>query len=109
VSVKKRSKILDTVYEAMKGLYAAGAIDQATMRDVTQACLPPSVRPRSDEMRREYKRSDFRKGFVRGKYAKKARLSPLIVDDCKPQAAVGRAVTPKSLTCSVAEPAQTTA
>jgi hypothetical protein len=46
VLVKKRSKILNFIYESVKNLYAAGVIDQTVMREVTQACLPPSTRPR---------------------------------------------------------------
>ena len=34
---------------------------------------------RSDEMRREYKRSDFPKGFVRGKYAARVAANSNIV------------------------------
>jgi putative transcriptional regulator len=36
--VKKRSKILDAVHETAKGLLAAGAIDQVTMREFDTAC-----------------------------------------------------------------------
>jgi hypothetical protein len=34
---------------------------------------------RTDELRREYKRSDFPKGFVRGKYAARVARGPKIV------------------------------
>jgi len=50
--VKKRSKILDAVHETAKGLYAAGAIDQMTMRDFDQTCLSPVPPLRPAEIKR---------------------------------------------------------
>jgi len=50
--VKKRSKILDAVDEAAKGLYFAGAIDEVTMREFGQACLSPAPPLRPAEIRR---------------------------------------------------------
>jgi putative transcriptional regulator len=37
---KRKSKILEAVHETAKGLHAAGAIDQVTMRQFDQLCLP---------------------------------------------------------------------
>ena len=54
---------------------------------------------RSDEMRREYKRSDFPKGFVRGKYAARVaaksnivRLDPEIAEAFPTSKAVNEAL-----------------
>lgn len=54
---------------------------------------------RSDEMRREYKRSDFPKGFVRGKYATRVaaksnivRLDPEIAEAFPTSKAVNEAL-----------------
>jgi putative transcriptional regulator len=72
--VKKRSKILDAVHEAAKGLHAAGAIDQMTMREFDQACLSPvpSLRPAEIKRIREgacqsggFRRSCMKKGRSR--------------------------------------------
>jgi len=49
---KKRSKILDAVHETAKGLHAAGAIDQMTMREFDQACLSPVPPLRPAEIKR---------------------------------------------------------
>ena len=49
---KKRSKILDAVHETAKGLHAAGAIDQVTMREFDQACLSPVPPLRPAEIKR---------------------------------------------------------
>lgn len=49
---KKRSKILDAVHETAKGLHSAGAIDQVTMREFDQACLPPVSPLRPAEIKR---------------------------------------------------------
>lgn len=45
--VKKKSRILATVHASAKGLYAAGAIDQVTMREFDLLCIPAveSLRP----------------------------------------------------------------
>jgi putative transcriptional regulator len=49
---KKRSKILEAVHASARGLYAANAIDQVTMRHFDRLCLAP-VRPlRPAEIRR---------------------------------------------------------
>ena len=44
---KKRSKILDAVHATARGLHAADAIDQVTMREFDQPCLQrvPPLRP----------------------------------------------------------------
>jgi hypothetical protein len=54
---------------------------------------------RADELRPEYKRSDFPKGFVRGKYAAKiakrsniVRLDPAIADAFPTSEAVNKAL-----------------
>ena len=52
MTLKKRSKILAAVHEGAKGLYAAGAIDQVTMREFDQACLSPCRPLRPAEIRR---------------------------------------------------------
>lgn len=38
---KRKSKVLEAVHEAAKGLLSAGAIDQVTMRQFERLCLPP--------------------------------------------------------------------
>lgn len=38
---QKRSKILDAVHEAARGLHQAGVVDDVTMRDFDVMCLPP--------------------------------------------------------------------
>jgi putative transcriptional regulator len=45
---KRKSKILEAVHETAKGLHAAGAIDQVTMRQFERLCLP-SVPPLTPE------------------------------------------------------------
>jgi hypothetical protein len=44
---KTKSKILEAVHETAKGLHAAGAIDQVTMRQFDRLCLPslPPLKP----------------------------------------------------------------
>jgi putative transcriptional regulator len=49
---KKRSKILEAVHETAKGLHAAGAIDQMTMRKFDQLCLSPVSPMRPAEIKR---------------------------------------------------------
>jgi len=41
---KKKSRILDAVHATAKGLHAAGAIDQVTMRQFDRLCVP-SIEP----------------------------------------------------------------
>lgn len=50
--VKKRSKILDAVHEGARELYAAGAIDQVTMREFDRACLSPVPPLRASDIKR---------------------------------------------------------
>jgi len=38
---KTKSPILEAVHETAAGLHAAGVIDQVTMREFDQLCLPP--------------------------------------------------------------------
>jgi putative transcriptional regulator len=38
---KQKSAILKAVYETAKGLHAAGAIDQVTLREFDRLCVPP--------------------------------------------------------------------
>ena len=49
---KKRSKILDAVHETARGLRAADAIDQVTMREFDQLCLKPVPPLRPAEIKR---------------------------------------------------------
>jgi len=49
---KKRSKILDAVHETARGLHAANAIDQVTMREFDQLCLKPVPPLRPAEIKR---------------------------------------------------------
>jgi putative transcriptional regulator len=49
---KKRSKILDAVHETARGLHAADAIDQVTMREFDQLCLKPVPPLRPAEIKR---------------------------------------------------------
>lgn len=54
---KRKSKILEAVHETAKGLHAAGAIDQVTMREFDRLTLP-SVGPlRPTEIKRIRERS----------------------------------------------------
>ena len=45
---KTKSRILDAVHETARGLHAAGAMDQVTLREFDRMCLPP-VKPLSPE------------------------------------------------------------
>lgn len=38
---KTKSPILEAVHETAKGLHKAGVMDQVTLREFDQACLPP--------------------------------------------------------------------
>jgi putative transcriptional regulator len=49
---KKRSKILDAVHATARGLHAAKAIDQMTMREFDQLCLKPVPPLRPAEIKR---------------------------------------------------------
>jgi putative transcriptional regulator len=49
---KKRSKILDAVHTTARGLHAADAIDQVTMREFDQLCLKPVPPLRPAEIKR---------------------------------------------------------
>ena len=43
---KRKSPILEAVRETVKGLHAAGVMDQVTLREFDRLCLPP-VKPLS--------------------------------------------------------------
>jgi hypothetical protein len=45
----------------------------------SESCMKKAKQADKDELRAEYKRSDFPKGFVRGKYAQRLRESSNIV------------------------------
>ena len=45
---KTRSPILDAVHETAKGLHKAGVMDQVTLREFDQLCVPP-VEPLAPE------------------------------------------------------------
>ena len=49
---KTPSPILDAVHDTAKGLYEAGAMDQITLREFDQLCLPP-VEPLQPEQQRK--------------------------------------------------------
>ena len=49
---KTKSPILDAVHDTAKGLYEAGAMDQITLRELDQLCLPP-VEPLQTEQQRK--------------------------------------------------------
>jgi putative transcriptional regulator len=49
---KKESKVLDAVHETARGLYAADAIDQVTMREFDRVWLRPARPLRPAEMKR---------------------------------------------------------
>jgi putative transcriptional regulator len=49
---KKRSRIIEAVYSTAKGLHAAGAIDQVTMRQFDRLCLRPVLPLRPAQIKR---------------------------------------------------------
>lgn len=51
-AVRKRSKILDAVDATARGLHAADAIDQVTLREFDQLCLKPVPPLRPAEIKR---------------------------------------------------------
>ncbi len=52
---KRRSKILEAVHETASGLFAAGAVDQVTMREFDRLRVPavPALRPEQIKRIRE--------------------------------------------------------
>lgn len=54
---KRKSKILEAVHETAKGLHAAGAIDQVTMRQFDQLCLPTVEPLKPEQIKRIRERS----------------------------------------------------
>jgi len=49
---KTKSAILEAVHETARGLHAAGAMDQVTLREFDRLCLPP-VEPLQPEQIRQ--------------------------------------------------------
>jgi putative transcriptional regulator len=49
---KKRSKILKVMHATARGLHAANAIDQVTMREFDQLCLSPAPPLRPAQIKR---------------------------------------------------------
>jgi putative transcriptional regulator len=54
---KRKSKILEAVHETAKGLRAAGAIDQVTMRQFDRLCLPTIEPLKPEQIKRIRERS----------------------------------------------------
>jgi putative transcriptional regulator len=52
----KKSMILEAVHETAKGLYQAGVMDQVTLREFDQLCLPP-VEPLQPEQIKQIRES----------------------------------------------------
>ena len=52
---KTKSAILEAVHETARGLHAAGAMDQITLREFDRLCLPPveSLQPKDIKKIRE--------------------------------------------------------
>lgn len=48
---KTKSPILDAVHDTAKGLYEAGVMEQSTLREFDQLCLPP-IEPLQPEQKR---------------------------------------------------------
>jgi len=47
-----KSKVLKTIYDAAKGLTAAGVMDKQTMREFDALCLPPIKQFTKEEIRK---------------------------------------------------------
>lgn len=59
-SRKYKSEIAEAVHSNIAGMYRAGTIDQATMRNFDESCLsvPPALEPREiKKLRRQHKLS----------------------------------------------------
>jgi putative transcriptional regulator len=54
---KSKSKIFEAVHETAKGLHAAGAIDQVTMRQFDRLCLPSVTPLKPEQIKRIRERS----------------------------------------------------
>lgn len=54
---KRKSKILEAVHGTAKGLHAAGAIDQMTMRQFDRLCLPTIEPLKPEQIKRIRERS----------------------------------------------------
>ncbi|MBK7613446.1 MAG: DNA-binding transcriptional regulator [Burkholderiales bacterium] len=48
---KTKSPILDAVHETAKGLHKAGVMDQLTLREFDQLCLPPIAPLQPEEIK----------------------------------------------------------
>jgi len=44
---KAKFPILDAVHDTAKGRHKAGVMDQVTLREFDQLCLPPTARPQT--------------------------------------------------------------
>lgn len=49
---KTKSPILEAVHETAKGLHKAGVMDQVTMREFDQLCLPPVEPLQPDQIKK---------------------------------------------------------
>ena len=49
---KKKSPILEAVHETAKGLHKAGVMDQVTLREFDQLCLPPVEPLQPDQIKK---------------------------------------------------------
>jgi putative transcriptional regulator len=49
---KTKSAILEAVHETAKGLHAAGAMDQVTLREFDRLCLPPVEALQPEQIKR---------------------------------------------------------
>lgn len=49
---KTKSPILEAVHETAKGLHKAGVMDQVTLREFDQLCLPPVEPLRPDQIKK---------------------------------------------------------
>jgi putative transcriptional regulator len=52
--LKYKSDVDEAIHSAVEGMYRAGTIDKATMRDFDASCLvPPAIKPRQIKALRE--------------------------------------------------------
>lgn len=49
---KTKSPILEAIHETAKGLHKAGAMDQVTLREFDQLCLPPVEPLQPDQIKK---------------------------------------------------------
>jgi len=74
-NLPKHAVRLQLAFGALGGHHECDHRSRSSLSRGSRAFFMKKGKLSRSEMRREYKRSDFRKGVVRGKYAKKARLS----------------------------------